>query len=62
VTAVHLINAFIKKDANNYFTETFPNLIQTAGSVDGASVQCAKLVSMIHDLPLVSEDLTIIRV
>jgi hypothetical protein len=57
--AAHLINAFIKKDANKYFTETFPNLIQTAGSVDGATV-CAKLVSMIHDLPLVSEDPTII--
>ena len=57
--AAHLINAFIKKDANKYFTETFPNFIQTAGSVDGATV-CAKLVSMIHDLPLVSEDPTII--
>ena len=57
--AAHLANAFIKKDANKYFTETFPNFIQTAGSIDGASV-CAKLVSMIHDLPLVSEDPTII--
>jgi hypothetical protein len=57
--AAHLINAFIKKDANKYFTETFPNFIQTAGSVDGATV-CAKLLSMIHDLPLVSEDPTII--
>jgi hypothetical protein len=55
----HLINAFIKKVANTYFTETFPIFIQTTGSVDGASV-CAKLVSMIHDLPLVSEDPTII--
>jgi hypothetical protein len=56
--AAHLINAFIK-DANQHFTETFPNFIQTAGSVDGATVG-AKLVSMIHDLPLVSEDPTII--
>jgi hypothetical protein len=57
--AAHLINAFIKKDANKYFTETLPDFVQTAGSVDGATV-CAKLVSMIHDLPLVSEDPTII--
>jgi hypothetical protein len=29
--AAHLINAFIKKDANKYFTEIFPYFIQTAG-------------------------------
>ena len=28
--AAHLINAFIKKDANKYFTEIFPYFIQTA--------------------------------
>ena len=28
----------------------FPNLIQTAGAVDGAST-CAKVVNMIHDQP-----------
>ena len=55
----HLINTFIKNDANKYFTETFTNFIQTAGSVDGATV-CAKLVNMIHDLPLGSEDPNII--
>ncbi len=42
-----------------YFAEQIPNFIQTAGSVDGASV-CAKLVSMIHDLPVDVEDPTII--
>ena len=30
--AAHLINAFIKKDSNKCFTETFPNFIQTAGA------------------------------
>jgi hypothetical protein len=57
--AAHLINAHIKMDAIQLFTESIPNFIQTAGSVDGASV-CAKLVSMIHDMPVVSEDPTII--
>jgi hypothetical protein len=57
--AAHLINASVKEDASIFFTEEFPNFIQCAGSVDGASV-CAKLVSMIHDQPLESEDPTII--
>jgi hypothetical protein len=57
--AAHLINAHIKMDATQFFTESIPNFIQTAGSIDGASV-CAKLVSMIHDMPVVSEDPTII--
>ena len=55
----HLINASVQEDASTFFTEEFPNFIQCAGSVDGASV-CAKLVSMIHDQPLESEDPTII--
>ena len=42
----------MKKDAN---TETFPNFIQTAVAIDGASV-CAKLASMIHDMPQVQSD------
>ena len=46
----HLGDSFIKKDSNKYFTEMFPNFIQTAGAVDGAST-CAKLVNMIHDQP-----------
>jgi hypothetical protein len=53
------INASVKKEAAVYFTAQFPNFIQTAGSVDGASV-CAKLVSMMHDLPVDDEDATII--
>ena len=57
--AAHLINASVQEDASTFFTEEFPNFIQCAGSVDGASV-CAKLVSMIHDQPLESEDPTII--
>ena len=57
--AAHLINASVQEDASTFFTEEFPNFIQYAGSVDGASV-CAKLVSIIHDQPLESEDPTII--
>ncbi len=57
--ASHLINASVKKEADVYFTEQFPNFIQTAGSVDGASV-CAKPVSMMHDLPVDDDDPTII--
>jgi len=57
--AAHLINASVKEDASTFFTQEFPNFIQCAGSVDGASV-CAKLVSMIHDQPLESEHPTII--
>ena len=57
--AAHLINTSVKKEAAVHFTEQFPNFIQTAGSVDGVSV-CAKLVSMIHDLPVDDEDPTII--
>ncbi len=42
-----------------YFTEQFPNFIQTASSAYCVSV-CAKLFSMIHDLPVDYEDPTII--
>jgi hypothetical protein len=48
--ASHLINAFIKKDANKYFTESHPNFIQNTAAVDVASL-CEKLVIMVHDLP-----------
>ena len=57
--AAHLINAHVKLDACAYFTETIPNFIQNAGSIDGAIV-CAKLVSMIHDLAQDNEDPKII--
>ena len=36
--AAHLINAHVKLDACAYFTETIPNFIQNAGSIDGAIV------------------------
>jgi hypothetical protein len=49
----------VKKEADVYFTEQFPDFIQTAGSVDVASV-CAKLVIMMNDLPVDDEDPTII--
>jgi hypothetical protein len=57
--AAHLINSHVKLDACAYFTETIPNFIQNAGSIDGAIV-CAKLVSMIHDLAQDNEDPKII--
>jgi hypothetical protein len=57
--AAHLINAHVKLDACAYFTETIPNFVQNAGSIDGAIV-CAKLVNMIHDLPQDNEDPKII--
>jgi hypothetical protein len=57
--AAHLINAHVKLDACAYFTETIPNFIPNAGSIDGA-INCAKLVSMIHDLAQDNEDPKII--
>ena len=49
----------VKKEADVYFTEQFPNFIQTTGSVDCASV-CAKIVSMMYYLTVIDEDQTII--
>ena len=50
-----LICKYVRKDASAYLTGSCPNFIQTAGSRDGATI-CAKLVSLIHDLPQDPED------
>ena len=50
-----LICQYVRKDASDYLTGSCPNFIQTAGSRDGASI-CAKLVSLIHDLPQEPDD------
>ncbi len=54
--AARLVCDCTRDAAHKYFTTTYPNFMQCAGSLHDGATRCAQLLNMLHDLPNEDQD------